>query len=115
MLKTIFAKRSIIHPTSKLFSTQFTSKVLMVEPTHFFLNEETFADNKFMNKVTMSMEETTQKAIDEFRKFKEQIEKAGVEVEAYKQQSIETPDSVFPNNWFSTHKGVDFPGKLIHL
>jgi hypothetical protein len=23
----------------------------MVEPTHFFLNEETFADNKFMNKV----------------------------------------------------------------
>jgi len=23
----------------------------MIEPTHFFLNEETFADNKFMNKV----------------------------------------------------------------
>ena len=31
----------------------FTSKVLMVEPTHFFLNEETFADNKFMTKVLM--------------------------------------------------------------
>jgi hypothetical protein len=25
----------------------------MVEPTHFFLNEETFADNKFMNKVQL--------------------------------------------------------------
>jgi hypothetical protein len=31
----------------------FASKVLMVEPTHFFLNEETFADNKFMNKVQL--------------------------------------------------------------
>jgi len=29
----------------------FASRVLMVEPTYFFLNEETFADNKFMTKV----------------------------------------------------------------
>ena len=33
------------------FSTHFAKRVLMVEPTNFFLNEETFQDNKFMNKV----------------------------------------------------------------
>jgi len=40
--------------TKRGFSKVFASKVLMVEPTHFFLNEETFADNKFMNKVQMN-------------------------------------------------------------
>lgn len=41
--------------TSRSMATKsvFASKVLMVEPTHFFLNEETFADNKFMNKVQL--------------------------------------------------------------
>ncbi len=43
--------------SSRAMSTKtasvFASKVLMVEPTHFFLNEETFADNKFMNKVQL--------------------------------------------------------------
>jgi hypothetical protein len=47
---------SIINHAQRQFSTKpqnafFASKVLMVEPTHFFLNEETFQDNKFMNKV----------------------------------------------------------------
>ena len=29
---------------------------------------------------------------------------AGIEVEVYKQMSEDLPDSIFPNNWFSTHK-----------
>ena len=44
----LFWKQAARSMSSK---TVFASKVLMVEPTHFFLNEETFADNKFMNKV----------------------------------------------------------------
>lgn len=32
----------------------FASHVLMVEPTCFFLNEETFKDNKFMQKTSDS-------------------------------------------------------------
>lgn len=39
------------------------SKVLMVEPTGFFLNEETFKDNKFMQRVNDSRKKTTDKAI----------------------------------------------------
>ena len=39
-------------PTHKdIGSPHFTSKCLMVEPTCFFLNEETALDNKFMNNV----------------------------------------------------------------
>ena len=47
----------------------YASKVLMVEPTHFFLNEETFQDNKFMNKVQMDQRDSSLKAIEEFKKF----------------------------------------------
>ena len=58
--------------SAKIAST-FASKVLMVEPTHFFLNEETFADNKFMNKVQLDQLQSSTKAKDEFKRFKEQI------------------------------------------
>ena len=44
-------KSKLFPGTSMKFSSVFASKVLMVEPTHFFVNEETFQDNKFMNKV----------------------------------------------------------------
>ena len=54
-------------------SSTFASKVLMVEPTHFFLNEETFADNNFMNKVQLDQLESSTKAKEEFYKFKNQI------------------------------------------
>mmetsp|Transcript_15569 Transcript_15569/g.26293 ORF Transcript_15569/g.26293 Transcript_15569/m.26293 type:complete len:80 (-) Transcript_15569:667-906(-) len=32
------------------------------------------------------------------------LRKNGIEVIVYKQMSKDMPDSVFPNNWFSTHK-----------
>jgi hypothetical protein len=47
-------------------ASTFASKVLMVEPTHFFLNEETFADNKFMNKVQLDQLESSTNAKEEF-------------------------------------------------
>ena len=51
----------------------FTSKVLMVEPTHFFLNEETFADNKFMNKVQEDQATSSKKAKEEFYNLVESL------------------------------------------
>jgi hypothetical protein len=51
--------------STKTAST-FASKVLMVEPTHFFLNEETFADNTFMNKVQLDQLQSSTDAKDEF-------------------------------------------------
>ena len=84
----------------------------MVEPTHFFLNEETFQDNKFMNKVEMGQKESSAKAIEEFHSLANEIRRHGIEVVQYKQQTPELPDSVFPNNWFSTHRFADLPGKI---
>ncbi len=65
--------------------TTFTSRVLMVEPTHFFLNEETFQDNKFMNKVQLNQLQSSQKAKDEFFQFRENIHKNHIDVVTYKQ------------------------------
>ena len=83
----------------------------MVEPTQFFLNEETFKDNKFMVRVADSKKKSSQQAIGEFKKMAENLKKSGIKVTIYKQMKPELPDSVFPNNWFSTHKNDVIPGK----
>jgi hypothetical protein len=57
--------------------------------------------------------------VERFRKRSadifEAIEKAEVEVVSYRQQTPELPDSVFPNNWFSTHRNADIPDGLFVL
>ena len=58
----------------------------MVEPTNFFLNEETFKDNKFMQRVKESNLKTTNKAIKEFWTMVNNLKKNGIEVVTYKQQ-----------------------------
>ena len=83
---------------------QFASKVLMVRPTNFFLNAETFEDNKFMHQVNESQSVTTKKAQTEFDGFVDMLKENKVDVEVYHQIDKNAPDSVFPNNWFSTHK-----------
>jgi len=55
----------------------------MVEPTHFFLNEETFADNKFMNKVEADQAESTKKAKEEFHRFVDTLKKNHIDVNIY--------------------------------
>ena len=42
---------------------EFASKVLMVEPTAFYLNEETLEDNKFMERVKASRKQSTKEAL----------------------------------------------------
>ncbi len=66
--------------TSKETTSQFTNRAIMVEPTHFFLNEETFKDNKFMNKVEedplLSMKHTSsKKAKEEYKNFVNELRK----------------------------------------
>ena len=71
--RSFSAKAQTVKKEAPRTLPEFASKVLMVEPTHFFLNEETFADNKFMNKVSDDMHTSSQKAKDEFKRFMEQI------------------------------------------
>jgi hypothetical protein len=81
----------------------------MVEPTLFFFNAETATDNEFMHKTEDDNETINKSAIEEHNKLSKAIQDAGVDVVTYHQQSEDLPDSLFPNNWFSTHK---YPGLI---
>jgi len=82
----------------------------MVEPTNFCSNIETKGDNYFMQD---KIENDSQKmAIIEFNHFRDLLRKNNVEIEVFKQKHLNSPDSIFPNNWFSTHKNEFFPGKM---
>jgi hypothetical protein len=81
----------------------FTDTIMMVEPTKFFFNTETAADNEFMNQVNEDEEIIASKAIEEHKQLRLQIESNGITVLKYQQQEDDLPDSLFPNNWVSTH------------
>jgi len=82
---------------------------MMVEPTKFFFNAETAKDNEFMHDVQEDNEVIAKQAIEEHQTLRKRIEEAGVEVVKYIQQEEDLPDSLFPNNWISTHK---YPGLI---
>ncbi len=84
--------------------TQITNTILMIRPLHFRANEETAVNNFFQVKLDLDPSEIIQKAQDEFDAFVKVLGQAGVEVIVVEDKpEIDTPDSVFPNNWISFH------------
>ena len=79
--------------------------VLMVKPLQFGFNEEAFITNKFQQKVDcFSPNEVQEKALQEFNLFVEKLKQLKVNVLLYRDSTETfTPDSIFPNNWISTH------------
>jgi len=75
----------------------------MVRPVRFGFNEQTAANNSFQRR---GFEKSAQeKALDEFDNFVSLLRSNGVEViVAQDTDEPHTPDSIFPNNWFSTHE-----------
>lgn len=84
---------------------QLTDTVLMIAPTRFGFNEEAFQTNSFQNAPASDDANMIQKlALDEFNTFVRSLRHVGVNVLEFKDVvNSETPDSIFPNNWFSTH------------
>lgn len=83
---------------------QSTSKILMIRPINFGFNEQTSANNKFQTKGFE--QNAAKKAIAEFDGFVSLLEEHGVQVIVIEDTpEPHTPDSIFPNNWFSTHQG----------
>lgn len=82
---------------------QTTSKVFMVKPVRFGFNEETATNNAFQKK---GHENNAQEnALREFLAYTALLKANGVTViTAEDTERPFTPDSIFPNNWFSTHK-----------
>lgn len=83
---------------------QAARSVLMIEPTRFGFNAEAALTNSFQQQADISANRVQHAAWREFRRFTEQLEAHGVEVHIFQDSDPSTsPDSIFPNNWFSTH------------
>lgn len=87
------------------FGQHLTDTVLMVEPIQFGFNEETFLSNSFQQRPDESeVREVQERALVEFTRFVEQLRSVGIQVIVHRDTSeYFTPDSIFPNNWISTH------------
>lgn len=82
-----------------------TSHLLMVRPSHFGFNEETASNNAFqVNDHTISPKQIATLAVKEFDDFVCVLRENGLTITVVEDDiSIKTTDSIFPNNWFSTH------------
>ena len=85
---------------------QSTNTILMVSPSSFGYNEESASDNTFQKKPkSLKNNETGQKlALVEFNEMVKGLRNIGVNVIVVNDElDARTTDSIFPNNWFSTH------------
>lgn len=84
---------------------QAPDAVVMIRPHHFCSNPETRDDNAFQTLSNHTATATSEAARGEFDIAVKVLRKAGVRVHVFDDTGKTTPDSVFPNNWFSTHTG----------
>lgn len=80
--------------------------VVMIRPQHFVPNPETAADNGFQTRSDESDTAISARALAEFDAAVAALRAVGVTVHPFEDDGQrDTPDAVFPNNWFSTHAG----------
>ena len=85
-------------------SAQAPSAIVMIRPRHFSPNSETAGDNKFQRLPdAFDADDVKKAAYEEAGKAAAALEALGVRVHLFDDREVDTPDSVFPNNWFSTH------------
>jgi len=82
-------------------SVQAPGAVVMIRPHHFVVNTQTAADNAFQ--ADHPADATAAHA--EITRAAEALRGHGLNVHLFEDETRDTPDSVFPNNWFSTHAG----------
>lgn len=90
------------------YSVQAPSAVVMVRPHAFRSNPDTLQDNAYQQRSgasTLSPAQTAARAYAEVSAMVERLREVGVTVHLFEDTQDQTPDSVFPNNWFSTHAG----------
>lgn len=106
MLKPMKKEVEMTFHRPNLRSVQAPSAVVMIRPEYFTVNAETAEDNTFQQKGAPQAElHLAEKAHAEITEAAETLRALGVNVHLYNDTTRETPDSVFPNNWFSTHPG----------
>jgi len=88
---------------------QITNTILMIRPISFRANEQTAVNNYYQKVVDDLTPETIQfKALQEFDTYVEKLKGIGVEVIVINDtKEVDTPDSIFLNNWISFHENGD--------
>ncbi len=88
-------------------NVQAPTAVVMVRPHRFSVNAETGLDNAFQaSPLEHSVDLIASAAREEFDGCVDALVATGVRVHVFDDfGQFDTPDSVFPNNWFSTHAG----------
>jgi hypothetical protein len=86
---------------------QITDTILMVRPVQFRSNEETAVNNHYQDGRIKILDQN-EKAQNEFDALIAALQEKGVCVLLLQDQiEFDTPDSIFPNNWISTHENGD--------
>jgi len=76
----------------------------MVRPYQFYFNQQTAANNFFQSNI--NIENANELAIAEFDTMVEKLRAHQIKVNVVQDtKDPSTPDSIFPNNWISTHAG----------
>ncbi|WP_121908717.1 citrulline utilization hydrolase CtlX [Ulvibacter antarcticus] len=76
----------------------------MIRPVAFRMNEETAVNNYFQEDLAIKNSEINTKAQAEFDAFVKKLRAVGVNVIVeHDDLKMDTPDSIFPNNWVSFH------------
>jgi hypothetical protein len=90
---------------------QITNNILMIRPKNFGYNHETAKNNFYQkNLLGLTVDEIQKRALLEFDMFVDVLKTAGVNVIVIEDvESLQNPDAIFPNNWFSTHEN----GKVV--
>ncbi|APY00755.1 citrulline utilization hydrolase CtlX [Lacinutrix venerupis] len=84
---------------------QTTNTILMIRPVAFRMNEQTAVNNYFQEDIQLKNAEINAKAQEEFDAFVEKLRAVGVNVIVEDDDILmDTPDSIFPNNWVSFHE-----------
>lgn len=100
-------QRRVDAPLARHVATQAPSAVVMIRPAAFQPNPETAADNAFQSAGVTDVAErqsVAAKAQVEVAAVATALRGEGVGVVIFDdREGIDTPDSVFPNNWISTH------------
>lgn len=87
---------------------QTTDTILMIRPVNFRMNEQTAVNNYFQEDLDIKNAEINAKAQEEFDAFVEKLRAVGINVIVEQDDKLmDTPDSIFPNNWVSFHSNGD--------
>lgn len=87
---------------------QTTNTIVMIRPVNFRMNEQTAVNNYFQEELDLKNAEINAKAQEEFDAFVEKLQAVGVNVVVINDdETADTPDSIFPNNWVSFHGNGD--------